>query len=68
MNIEASFELLDRALSNYQSRKLHPTANVHNLPILGSNHAPVVLEIGYTHAYAKWLQNPSFFELVKNVE
>lgn len=55
MNNEATIEQLDQALSNYQRLKIYPTATLQNLPILGLDHASIILKTGYISAYTKQL-------------
>lgn len=53
MDTGAIFERYDRALSNYQRLKLYSSATVQNLPIVDSDHAPILLNIADIHTHNK---------------
>lgn len=69
------FSRLDRVLVNHPWIKRYPNATSIHLPIIGSDHAPVILNISPTVLYyknnfkfeAKWLLDVISFLLVRDV-
>lgn len=66
--------MLDRVMANHARLQIYPSAVINHMPIIGSDHAPIILNTKSNHFNklnkfrfeAKWILQENFMDIVTN--